>query len=134
MNAMGLEALDRPTGLALRSLQDLIMLKRKGTSVIPALVYAGELGWPLALGLLGWLLTLTCKLAGRSPAHLAVPVPRGLVSLALPPEERAQRLHCFLLASRMLVHVYREELTGGDLAAAELLADDIAEIVNEFTG
>jgi hypothetical protein len=55
MESMGLERLDRPTSLALRTLQDLIMLKKPTAdmSFIPALVYAGEFGPALAVGLLG---------------------------------------------------------------------------------
>jgi hypothetical protein len=55
MESMGLERLDRPTSLALRTLQDLIMLKKTTAdmSFVPALVYAGEFGPALAVGLLG---------------------------------------------------------------------------------
>ena len=134
MEAMGLEPLDRLTALALRSLQDLIMLKKKKVvlTVVPTLVYAGEFGAPLALGLLAWLLTMAGKLIGQSPAHLAAPIPHGLASLAMGRQERRQRLHSFLLASRALLFANRKQLTGADLAAAELLAEDIADIACEF--
>ena len=134
MEGMGLEPLDRPTSLALRSLQGLIMLKTgKDLSILPALIYAGELGPALLVGLLGWLLTVACQLTGSAPPHLAEPPKRALVSLSMRRNEKERRLHLFLLVGRALLLAGEEQLTGPDLDAAQLIVEDLGNIAAEFS-
>ncbi len=82
--------------------------------------------------LLGWMLMVACKLTGRPPERLLNPPRPRLVSLPIGPEEKSRRLHAFLLVGRALLLAVSDQLTGADLCAAQLLAEDIGDISADF--
>jgi hypothetical protein len=46
--------------------------------------------------------------------------------------EKEERLHAFMLASRTLLLASCDQLTGSDLAAAQLLVEDVNDLAADF--